>query len=62
MTIAVMHSLDVGFNSGKGNILGSWIEMMERTTDNENKPVKQLFTERTQSFFDSLPKISKKKE
>lgn len=62
MTVAVMHSLDVGFNGGKANILGSWIkEMSGDLIDSSKKPVKEAITERTQAFFDSLPKVSKSK-
>ena len=56
--IAVLHGLDVGFNSGKGKILQDWTkEMMGDLLPNQK--AKEIVSERTLAFFDSLPKFSK---
>jgi len=67
-TIAVTHSLDVGFNNGKGNILKDWVENMvgELLTLSKKSQGKQadqpVISEKTFALLDSLPKFTKKKE
>jgi len=62
MAVAVIHSLDVGFNKGKGKILETWTEAISDGLLTQKEPVKQIVTERTLAFFDSLPKFTKEEK
>lgn len=61
-SVAVMNALDVGFNKGKGKILDTWSRFVAGDLIEQNKPVQKIVSERTLSFFDSLPKTTKKRK
>ena len=59
MTMAVCHALDVGFNSGKGNILDKWTKAVLGEDEEKSEKPKEVISDRAMAFFNRLPRTCK---